>query len=139
MLHLSAPALPQVCGLDNVNRFFKIDCLNLQIVQATSPRMMMWLGELACIIPASESKRIVSSLLQDSYTSVDILTEESEDKLLSGIQGIKAGAMLAFKKKLADLKVCTVAAHSCSHLFFRTRTTYKRFWFQQLSMWFSTT
>ncbi len=81
----------------------------------------MWLGELACIIPASESKRIVSSLLQDSYTSVDILTEESEDKLLSGIQGIKAGAMLAFKKKLADLKVCTVAAHSCSHLFFRTR------------------
>jgi hypothetical protein len=62
-------------------------------------------------LPEDQSRLISFGLEHNVYTSVDIVTEEDPETLLSldHLKQLKPGAKLALKKKLVELKVCAIA------------------------------
>jgi hypothetical protein len=84
-----------------------------------TPRAKAWLGGLASLLPEDQSSQIVHSLTDHAYTSVETILGESEENLLavSGVRTLKAGADIAFKKRLAELRVSDLLTCSCFWLF----------------------
>jgi hypothetical protein len=80
-----------------------------------TPRAKAWLGGLASLLPKDQSSQIVHSLTYHAYTSVETILEEREEKLLAvpGVRALKAGADIALKKRLAELRVSSLLTCSC--------------------------
>ena len=69
--------------------------------QQFTPRAAEWLRSLPVL--QNERKDIMSELARNSYVSVTTISEERMDKLLKMCK-LTSGAMLAFKKKLAEIQ-----------------------------------
>ena len=59
------------------------------------------------LLPKDQTCQVVNSFTYHSYTSVDGIMEEDEQKLfaLPGIKDLKPGAKIALRKKLSEFKV----------------------------------
>jgi hypothetical protein len=84
-------------------------CFTLQ--QATgsilTPRARAWLSSLISTLPRDQGEKIMSTLEENSYTSVDIIKQETVENIMKvrTITALKRGAKVALEKHLAMLKV----------------------------------
>jgi hypothetical protein len=79
------------------------------------PCAKAWLSKLAAMLPEDQSNAIVDALVNAGYTSAYLIKEEDTNTILSLslISGLKAGAKLAFKKQLEELKVRSLNQIRC--------------------------
>jgi hypothetical protein len=74
--------------------------------RALTPRTKRWLGRLTPLLPEAQGKQIVDAFVQNAYTSVDTICEDSHNvEAMPALKTLKAGAKIAFRKKLAELVV----------------------------------
>jgi hypothetical protein len=74
-------------------------------MSALTPRVKTWLGTVSQ--PPEQISQIALALVDQCYTSVEIIVDEDAETLLAlpKMEALKPGAKMAFKKKLLELKV----------------------------------
>ena len=77
-----------------------------EAVAAMTPRLKAWVGAMQ--LPQDQRNIIATVLADNLYSSTAIVMDEETDFLaeLPGMQVLKSGAKVIFRKGLAELKVC---------------------------------